>query len=111
MVGLVGAYLVSTYLHEARQRLLRETGEAAPVEALVGGGIGAVLARRRIYPMPTSVDVEHTVLFVTPIVAAVGLDVVAGVFVAAAVFYGLQALRYLLGLLRTARRIDRPDGQ
>lgn len=106
VVTLVASYVLSMHLHGTRQRLLDEAGATAPVDDLLGRGVGRFLVSRRMYPMPTSVEVEHLLLFVAPLVTAFGPDVWLGAFLVGAAFYVVQAARYCVGILRAAARSD-----
>ena len=104
---LVGVYLASFHLHEVRARLLAEAGRPAFVEDVVRTSYGAFMAERRLYPMPSSVDLEHLALVIGPLLLAVGIDVVDATLICAAGFFALQALRYLVAGLRIASTLDR----
>jgi phosphatidylglycerophosphate synthase len=106
VVALTSGFLLSMSLLETRRRLQAESGTAATVDRLMKGRVGRAFAQRRMLPIPSSVDVEHALLFVTPAFAAFGLDFVAAAFLAGSVFYWLNCVRYGIGLLRASSSID-----
>jgi phosphatidylglycerophosphate synthase len=100
------AYPLHFHLLETRRGLGAARADAAEVPPGARGW-RAALARRRLYPIPTSVDVEHVVLVVGPIVSALGLDVVEALVWIGAVYFALQCLRYGVTVLRAAAALDR----
>lgn len=107
VVLLVASYPLQFHLFESREQLLAERGEAKASTRLMARGWGAALARRRLYPMPISVDVEHLLLVVAPLVWVAGADLVTPALWVTTAYFLLQCLRYGLGLLRTAAALDR----
>lgn len=112
VAGLIaaGAYPLSHHLLEERDQMLLRAGRRKRSDVVRSDGFGAAMARRRLYPIPTSIEFEHLGLFMGPAVAAVTSESVARVvlYVVAAFFVG-QCARYFLGLLRAAQSVDRSD--
>lgn len=108
LTGLVlaGAYPLSHHLLEVRDATLAEAGHTKRVDRTVQRGWGAAMARRRLYPMPTSIDAEHLALFVAPLVHALGVDALTGTLWVVSAFFVWQCARYLVGLLRAAAAVD-----
>lgn len=108
LTGLVlaGAYPLSHHLLEVRDATLAEAGQTKRVDRTVRGGWGAAMARRRLYPMPTSIDAEHLALFVAPLVQSLGVDALTGTLWVVSAFFVWQCARYLVGLLRAAAAVD-----
>ena len=107
---LIGAYPVSFHLLEVRDGVLREAGARATHARLRDDGIGAFMARHRLYPMPTPIEAEHMTLFVAPLLVEIGVDVLVAVYWTAAAFFVFQAIRYLVTTLRTGASIDQRAG-
>lgn len=106
---LIGAYPVSFHLLEVRDQALRQAGARAQHERMRDGGYGAAMARRRLYPMPTPIEAEHVALFVAPLLAAAGLDVLVPAFWLVSAFFVVQGMRYLVTTLRTGAAVDQRD--
>lgn len=108
LTGLVlaGAYPLSHHLLEVRDATLAEVGRTKRVERTVQGGWGAAMARRRLYPMPTSIDAEHLALFVGPLVQTLGVHALTGTLWVVSAFFVWQCARYLVGLLHAAAAVD-----
>jgi phosphatidylglycerophosphate synthase len=105
-VILAAAYPLSHHLVEARDRLLEEAGVEKQLERSVRSRYGAAMARRRLYPMPVSIDAEHLALFVAPIAQWAGLEILVPVLWLVAAFFVGQCVRYGVGLLRAAAAVD-----
>ena len=108
-VVLAAVYPLAFNIHEVRDRLVDAVGQEKFSERPADGGYRAFMARHRLYPMPTSVDVEHVVIAVGAVVAAV-LDsdwVIIVLSTVAAAYYAQQLLRYSVGAVRSAARLDR----
>lgn len=107
VVILAAVYPLHFHLLEIRERLLSEQGEAKPIEKVMGGRWGQAMTRRRLFPMPTSVDFEHLLLFVAPVLWALGVDLLEPTLWLVTAYFALQAARYGLSMLRAAARLDR----
>ena len=101
------SYSLQFHLFDTRERLRAVEGGAKPSERLMQRGWGAALARRRMFPMPTSVDAEHLLLFVAPLIEAAGIDVVEASLWVVSGYFVAQVVRYGASLLRLAATIDR----
>jgi hypothetical protein len=86
--------------------LYAELQRRRPGEYIGDRGPGAWLRSHRIYPIVTSIDVEHTVLFVMPILYVLGVDFLLAGLVAAATFFSLQSARFYVSSLRAGRSLD-----
>jgi phosphatidylglycerophosphate synthase len=103
------AYPLHFHLLETRRGLAAARADGAEVPPR-GGRWAAALAQHRLYPIPTSVDVEHVVLVVGPLLSALGLDVVEALVWVGAAYFALQCLRYGVTVLRSAATLDRASG-
>jgi hypothetical protein len=106
---LLGAYPLHFHLLETRNDLQSREGTAGSGQ-VAGGRWGRALAARRLYPVPISVDVEHVLFVVVPVLWALGVDVVGPALWAVAAYFTAQSARYLLSVLRTGARLDRAAG-
>jgi phosphatidylglycerophosphate synthase len=107
-VAVVAAcYSLSFQLMGTRGDLLRELGARKPSARAAERGWGAAMARRRLLPIPTSVEVEHLLLVGAPVLWALGWDVVEPALWATAGYFVLQVARYGAGILRAAAALDR----
>lgn len=106
-VALAAAYPLQFTFREQRDALFAELDLRKPVEQVSLGGLAGWLRRRRVYPTVTTIEVEHGALFVVPLLAAVGIDLIAAGLVAAALYFALQGLRFGISALRAAARADR----
>ncbi len=104
---LAAAYPLQSHLIELRLDLHDRAGEHLPIDRAMQHRWGAAMVRRRLYPFPTSVDVEHAVLFLGPLAWAAGVDLLHPLLWVAASFFALQTVRYGVGALRAARILDR----
>ena len=105
-VVLAASYPLSHHLVEVRDQLLAEAGHGKTLDRTVQSRYGAALARRRLYPMPVSIDAEHLALFIAPVAQSAGLDVLEPVLWLVAAFFVAQVVRYGVGLLRAAAAVD-----
>ena len=104
---LLGAYPLSLHLVDLRDEALAGIDEAKRVERIGARGYGAFMARHRMYPIPTSIEAEHALLFVAPLVHAAGVDVLEPAVWLTAAFFVAQGARYLVELLRASAKLDR----
>lgn len=105
VLAFAASYSLQFHLFETRERFLGE--EVKPSARLMQRGWGAALARRRLFPMPTSVDAEHLVLVVAPLLHAAGVELIEPLLWVVAAYFVMQALRYGVGVLRLAAALDR----
>lgn len=105
---LAATYPLYFHLLETQRNLVpaTELGAGAP-HAAAGHGWQARLARRRLYPIPTSVDVEHLLLVAGPLLWGVGFDAIRPLLWLAAGYFVLQSLRSGTRLLTRAAALDR----
>jgi len=113
--AVAATYPLHFVLRDQRDALYAEAGLAKPVVAMSLGGLAGWLRRRRIFPTLTTIEVEHVALFVVPLLAAAGVDVVLPALAGSAAYFGLQGLRFGIATLRAARVLDgagaRPEGR
>lgn len=107
VVIIAAAYPLQFHLMEMRRDLKARLATPRPMDQLLERRWGRALARRRLFPMPTSVDVEHLLLFGGPLLWALGLDVLAPLLWVVAAYASLECLRYGISMLRTAATLDR----
>lgn len=105
-VAAATTYLLYFEMQQVRNSAYRDAGLERTVDRVGQRGIGAAIRRRRIYPTPTSVDVEHVALFVVPVVAALGPDLAVAALAVTSVYFGANALRFGAEALRAAGAID-----
>lgn len=110
-LGALGAaaYIAYFVTKNRRDGRLAATGASSTAERLGSAGLGQRLRDRRIYPLITSVDVEHAAFFVAPLVTAVsgvGLSVISLAVVAA--YFVANAARFALGAARLGADAIRP---
>lgn len=109
MIILVGAYPLLFHLMDTRKDLRARSGSTAPIERILGGTWGQALARRRLLPFPTSVDVEHLLLFIGPVAWTAGIDLLTPLLWLTAGYFVIEASRYSASILRLAAEVDRAN--
>lgn len=109
MIVLVGAYPLLFHLMDTRKDLRARSGSTAPIERILGGTWGQALARRRLLPFPTSVDVEHLLLFVGPVAWTAGFDLLTPLLWLAASYFVIEVGRHSVSILRLAAEVDRAN--
>lgn len=107
VVVLAAAYPLQFHLLQARREVLARGGSDRPLDRMLERGWGRALARRRMFPMPTSVDVEHLLLFGGPVAWGLGLDALAPLLWLVTAYAVLECTRYGASMLRTAAALDR----
>lgn len=100
-------YLLAFALQEVRDNVYSEGQIKKRIEQVSSDGLGAALRRRRIYPTITTIEIEHAVLVVVPLLTVLGPNLIEGALVVASLSFGLQAARFALAALRAAALIDR----
>lgn len=106
-VALAAAYPLQFAFREQRDALFLELDLRKPIERVSLKGVAGWLRRHRIYPTVTTIEVEHGALFVVPLLAVAGLDLVVAGLVASAAYFALQGLRFGVSALRAAAQADR----
>lgn len=104
--AISAVYLLYFAMRDERDAQYSSLGRQKPVELVAAAGIGGWLRRRRIYPTLTTIEVEHVALFVIPLVAAVGVDLIAAALSGAAIYFGAQSVRFAVAALRAAAASD-----
>lgn len=113
-VAVAGTYPLHFVLRDQRDARYAEAGLDKPVVAMSLGGVAGWLRARRIFPTLTTIEVEHVALFVVPLLAAAGVDLIVPALVGSAAYFGLQGLRFGVATLRAAHVLDRagdPEGR
>lgn len=107
-VALAAVYPLAFNIHEVRDRLVDAAGQEKFSERAPATRYRRFMARHRLYPMPTSVDVEHLAIAVGAVVVGVSGDeaVVVVASLLAVGYYAQQLLRYLVGAARAAAHLD-----
>lgn len=116
----MAAYWSYFTFKDLRDDLSQQAGRETLVDRISSGGIGAALRRRRIYPLVTSVDVEHLCFAVAPLVSAIASDdLMQPALAVLCVYFAANAARFAIGSVRTAvsmgdrsteQRAERGDG-
>lgn len=101
-VAIAATYMTYFSMRELRNEVYDGRGLQLPIDHLATRGIVAVLRSRRITPLLTTVDVEHLVLFVTPLAVIVGIEGMTPALAVASFYFGANALRFGMTALRLA---------
>jgi phosphatidylglycerophosphate synthase len=105
-LAVTTSYLFGFAFRDLRDQVYAEARAPKPIEHVSLGGIAAAARRRRIYPTVTTIEVEHAVLFVAPLIAVAGVDLIRPALVMGSVYFFFQAVRFGVASLRGAAAAD-----